>query len=111
MKRGLKVQDQMLDQDLVRCYNRYPDEKGTERGKTTHRGVTTVTPMKRGLKDFIFFSTCLVYGYNRYPDEKGTESATMEIINGMCLRVTTVTPMKRGLKVRSVQELLQPLPR
>ena len=38
------------------CYNRFPDEKGTERphkapGNITGVGVTTVSPMKRGLKD------------------------------------------------------------
>ena len=61
------------------CYNRYPDEKGTERA-SKHRPkallmVTTVTPMKRGLK---VSGHQLIYRgrrrYNRYPDEKGTES-------------------------------------
>ena len=57
MKRGLKVQYRNLDILAVRwsCYNRYPDEKGTESlldlpFKQPHI-VTTVTPMKRGLKD------------------------------------------------------------
>ena len=80
------------------CYNRYPDEKGTESriyvDETSVCGVTTVTPMKRGLKVNCDLSPLL--------------------------QVTTVTPMKRGLKV-SLSELvdnaywivqqLQPLPR
>ena len=42
-------------------YNRYPDEKGTERlHNTCHAAsapfVTTVTPMKRGLKDYIILA-------------------------------------------------------
>ena len=68
-------------QSLIRftCYNRYPDEKGTESlsaslGNAYHFSVTTVAPMKRGLKAFgdrdIAFARC----------------------------VTTVAPMKRGLK-------------
>ena len=60
-------------------YNRYPDEKGTESYRLFDKGcylfyVTTVTPMKRGLKvesadNLLDFDG----GYNRYPDEKGTE--------------------------------------
>ena len=79
-------------------YNRYPDEKGTERiasRATRHRRhqVTTVTPMKRGLKVDVVGST------------------------GVLSNVTTVTPMKRGLKDKPVYGLpctgvpLQPLPR
>ena len=60
-------------------YNRYPDEKGTE--SIIHatllsfvREVTTVTPMKRGLKGLILRDADdSVLCYNRYPDEKGTE--------------------------------------
>ena len=41
--------------------------------------VTTVTPMKRGLKAHIeshtFRSNHSSHSYNRYPDEKGTESS------------------------------------
>ena len=56
MKRGLK--DQVCEvQDVTRrvssCYNRYPDEKGTERPPAAFR-ITDLS-------------------YNRYPDEKGTE--------------------------------------
>ena len=37
--------------------------------------VTTVTPMKRGLKDVMSLEARKkMQGYNRYPDEKGTES-------------------------------------
>ena len=37
------------------CYNRFPDEKGTERSSSALKSsrlmsVTTVSPMKRGLK-------------------------------------------------------------
>ena len=62
-------------------YNRYPDEKGTESllcAVQICRGivpVTTVTPMKRGLKGNLINHPFLSFrGYNRYPDEKGTES-------------------------------------
>ena len=109
-------------------YNRYPDEKGTERRTTvtpnfddiTANGVTTVTPMKRGLKGKeTKGSAPWLCRYNRYPDEKGTESFHADQRRrGTILRVTTVTPMKRGLKVcndeksssRFITEL-QPLPR
>ena len=48
------------------CYNRFPDEKGTERldPKSTRR-------------------VCL--SYNRFPDEKGTES-TVSRLSVICLR-------------------------
>ena len=37
--------------------------------------VTTVTPMKRGLKAVSAMCTMIgLLRYNRYPDEKGTES-------------------------------------
>ena len=79
MKRGLKE----LIKDLVNlCYP-----------------VTTVTPMKRGLKantePSLFNQSG---GYNRYPDEKGTERQIKELPDIDSDRVTTVTPMKRGLK-------------
>ena len=54
MKRGLK--DGRVDNVplYIGSYNRYPDEKGTEsateRSKRDGHLVTTVTPMKRGLK-------------------------------------------------------------
>ena len=64
-----------------RCYNRFPDEKGTESvfSCANQRGrfssiVTTVSPMKRGLKEF----TRQAHEIAEY--------------------VTTVSPMKRGLK-------------
>ena len=72
---------------MNRSYNRYPDEKGTESwlsdaGVSTlvpnDSAVTTVTPMKRGLKDIFIAPPCEAFiepcVYNRYPDEKGTES-------------------------------------
>ena len=60
--------------------------------------VTTVTPMKRGLKGTMRRESVEAYScYNRYPDEKGTESQCyLNILN--VIVVTTVTPMKRGLK-------------
>ena len=106
MKRGLKV----LYSDTVlhssNFYNRYPDEKGTESTSHFHlavvttvlkRGlkdpdsdeVTTVTPMKRGLKGVINVRMRST-PHNR--DEKGTESIRR------LQPFTTVTPMKRGLK-------------
>ena len=80
MKRGLKVCKRRAQPLTPRCYNLYPDEKGTE--STTNRfsanklcWVTTYTPMKRGLKASIRASIC-----------------------SKRLLVTTYTPMKRGLK-------------
>ena len=84
--------------ELMRCYNRYPDEKGTEStlGSSDQycaETVTTVTPMKRGLK------------------ESKPQAGPLTVL------VTTVTPMKRGLKDIANQRLnlrgiqLQPLPR
>ena len=56
--------------------------------------VTTVTPMKRGLKDKNP-PTLLTRSpsYNRYPDEKGTESSS--------IKASVITS----------QKMLQPLPR
>ena len=54
MKRGLKVEIRSMEIWGQIRYNRYPDEKGTERVPPTLDGrpcqVTTATPMKRGLK-------------------------------------------------------------
>ena len=55
MKRGLKENYPTYRFLVSRCYNRYPDEKGTESliipSQCFDRSrVTTVTPMKRGLK-------------------------------------------------------------
>ena len=56
MKRGLKDLLHLSRSVVVRQgYNRYPDEKGTERYKTRYKQAAQVC-------------------YNRYPDEKGTES-------------------------------------
>ena len=61
--------------------------------------VTTVTPMKRGLKGRDDTPDgCRNLCYNRYPDEKGTERGEGEALASQLTRVTTVTPMKRGLK-------------
>ena len=65
----------------IDSYNRYPDEKGTERlrmGTVMEIDrVTTVSPMKRGLK---VSTVWMIIGdgssYNRFPDEKGTESVS-----------------------------------
>ena len=54
-------------------YNRYPDEKGTERTMSTLfafclESVTTVTPMKRGLKvDNHLNAVCAVYALQPLP--------------------------------------------
>ena len=80
-------------------YNRYPDEKGTERllfamSTAAPVKVTTVTPMKRGLKA-------------PSPREVGAGKIVTTVtpmkrgLKALCCfgkRVTTVTPMKRGLK-------------
>ena len=57
MKRGLKATQNTSSAPFISCYNRYPDEKGTE----SH--VPSALRMHPPS------------GYNRYPDEKGTESA------------------------------------
>ena len=98
MKRGLKVLMGMLVVEALKGYNRYPDEKGTERltvipHEADRPEVTTVTPMKRGLKVLPTTMIRRSYAcYNRYPDEKGTES-----YYGQC--------------TRRADEMLQPLPR
>ena len=84
-------------------YNRFPDEKGTERatlGRCNEDGlVTIVSPMKRGLKGrSSVFALRILTCYNRFPDEKGTESEPA-CPNPKTIRlVTIVSPMKRGLK-------------
>ena len=65
-------------------YNRYPDEKGTEKECDELDDRTKV----------------LMVRYNRYPDEKGTERRLCEPTVDSPVAVTTVTPMKRGLKDR-----------
>ena len=122
------------------CYNRYPDEKGTEsrrsdRARLWACQVTTVTPMKRGLKASSIIASISKRCYNRYPDEKGTESfGSANIVIALLWSynrypdekgteryriprdplkpkqrlsaVTTVTPMKRGLKVKFTYSVL-----
>ena len=96
----------------MNSYNRYPDEKGTESGRINEtrdlREVTTVTPMKRGLKvwsELLFaFESWLVTTVT--PMKRGLKARELQDEH-----VTTVTPMKRGLKVQSVAVQLQPLPR
>ena len=96
MKRGLKAAcRQTFDMQLMMAkfadnwtgYNRYPDEKGTESlyvgampVRPSESMVTTVTPMKRGLK------VC--------PSHVLVVLESVPTIR----KVTTVTPMKRGLK-------------
>ena len=82
MKRGLKAHAALPPALAPLCYNRYPDEKGTE--------SLTILPCQR----------INIRGYNRYPDEKGTERSTSRRAHRSSL-VTTVTPMKRGLKAAS----------
>ena len=73
--------------------------------------VTTVSPMKRGLKGIVESSQCdekgtdLSVRYNRFPDEKGTESRARRYL-------TTVSPMKRGLKeLEAVVTTVSPMKR
>ena len=53
MKRGLKVQKEIDRYLHSESYNRFPDEKGTERPNRwiISYSVTIVSPMKRGLKE------------------------------------------------------------
>ena len=66
------------------------------------RVVTTVTPMKRGLKD-LFHPPPFLYGFvtTVTPMKRGLKDGdtggSMRLVSG----VTTVTPMKRGLKATS----------
>ena len=76
----------------MRGYNRFPDEKGTERIVITLRDtdlimypVTIVSPMKRGLKV-------------RIADE---------LRSGDARPVTIVSPMKRGLKGYSETKIMR----
>ena len=61
-------------------YNHCPDEKGTESlnistAKLSRYCVTTIAPMKRGLKVPInIIIIAYIRRYNHCPDEKGTES-------------------------------------
>ena len=80
MKRGLKASQSTDTLYDVSSYNRYPDEKGTER--------------LEGEDDELYCRR----SYNRYPDEKGTESPDPLSYPPPLHAVTTVTPMKRGLK-------------
>ena len=79
MKRGLKAPKPIRPVNRRVSYNRYPDEKGTER---TSPDQYYQSPR----------------GYNRYPDEKGTERLWFFLRLARFSLVTTVTPMKRGLK-------------
>ena len=133
MKRGLKAG---LSSGMTACccsYNRFPDEKGTEREAGLNpvladkevtivspmkRGlkgcytviakwqvqVTIVSPMKRGLKVKMTLKLRGSTRYNRFPDEKGTEREAG--LNPVLAdkEVTIVSPMKRGLKVQPPQE-------
>ncbi len=63
MKRGLKGKKGNRNPSKATCYNRFPDEKGTE------------SVIKRILID------CLVVCYNRFPDEKGTERLDLTLLN------------------------------
>ena len=70
----------MMSCATLDSYNRYPDEKGTESHNAESRisklppHVTTVSPMKRGLKVIEGkHAPDDLMSYNRYPDEKGTE--------------------------------------
>ena len=85
--------------------------------------VTTVSPMKRGLKELVHLRHPIgLPSYNRYPDEKGTESLFNPPIPPCQGGITTAIPMKRGLKgnfaplsilalMSSRLQSLQPFPR
>ena len=67
--------------------------------------VTTVTPMKRGLKDLcecIFGGFRFECGYNRYPDEKGTESRGTSDGTGESRGCYNRYPDEKGTERRNV---------
>ena len=120
-EKGTESEYKQADAIAQFSYNRFPDEKGTERSmeaeeKEFQETVTTVSPMKRGLKDGGGVHRITVCGcYNRFPDEKGTESSN-EQPEPTESEVTTVSPMKRGLKDQPQHHHrnlrgLQPFPR
>ena len=92
----------------TRSYNRYPDEKGTERTYIPNRltplfPVTTATPMKRGLKDG---HSCWTGGTlvvtTATPMKRGLKAEISLPRSPPPNSVTTATPMKRGLKAWTV---------
>ena len=105
------------------CYNHYPDEKGTERSipemiSVIQIAVTTITPMKRGLK--VRANPSRLSRANDVttiaPMKRGLkEGVSGDIVTSKV--VTTIAPMKRGLKGLLTTSLsaeclmLQPLPR
>ena len=84
MKRGLKEERKTRILSITDRYNRYPDEKGTERDCSTApnrpRGNRyNRYPDEKGTErpnkaDPFRPDSSRDYSYNRYPDEKGTES-------------------------------------
>ena len=87
MKRGLKVLQERAHMEWER--------------------VTTIAPMKRGLKEFMGDGNPIdPFGYNHCPDEKGTESSTPPPMTLALPRVTTIAPMKRGLKAGEMADML-----
>ena len=122
MKRGLKVIEILVDYHNRASYNLFPDEKGTESFiQTTIRtgriNVTTVSPMKRGLKEWYKETGEIIDGsYNRFPDEKGTESHQVTWRTIPLLRYNRF-PDEKGTESQSgtdepvEAEALQPFPR
>ena len=89
---------------MEKSYNRYPDEKGTERQYTATRWTPRESynryPDEKGTESSseLKITGTVLSCYNRYPDEKGTERFAVAVVLADFTRVTTVTPMKRGLK-------------
>ena len=110
--------------EKVLGYNLFPDEKGTERQHLSisislNRGVTTYSPMKRGLKviNDIYRQAWHRQVTTYSPMKRGLK---VEVCDESAVRqvmVTTYSPMKRGLKVSSrlpqriTNTSLQPIPR
>ena len=105
----------------LQCYNPCPDEKGTESHAqahaTRHQPVTTLAPMKRGLKDHCHdnlynFARC----YNPCPDEKGTERLN-QLAHHICPIGYNPCPDEKGTESANDDNGftfcigLQPLPR
>ena len=102
MKRGLKVQLFWWETFSPASYNRYPDEKGTERSDQ---------------RPALSIGQILMRSYNRYPDEKGTESSTLGARFYHCRGSYNRYPDEKGTESRHTctaapnPEQLQPLPR
>ena len=96
MKRGLKDFSPFVMLSPIACYNRYPDEKGTESGVFIAIHLITKCynryPDEKGTESQIDRGCRSPrQSYNRYPDEKGTESSPSSILT-LCLSMLQPLP-------------------